>query len=59
MKLKSKIIICFLSILLVGNVFVLVKAIKKGSFELNLKGTIDLKGQIDEGSLRLRREKQK
>ncbi|MFW6030694.1 MAG: hypothetical protein ACOCRO_10670 [Halanaerobiales bacterium] len=49
MKLKSKIIICLLGILLLGNIVILVKAIKKGSFELGLKGEIDFKGQIDEG----------
>jgi len=56
MKLKSKFIIFGLSVLLLGNVFLLFKAIAKGNFELNLEGKINLKGEVDENTFKIKRE---
>jgi len=54
-KLKSKLIIFILSVLLIGNVFLLVKAIAKGNFELNLEGAINFKGEIDENTFKIKK----
>lgn len=48
MKLQTKLILCFLGVLFLGKVFILLKVIKKGSFKLNIEGSINRKEQIEE-----------
>jgi len=48
MKLQTKLILCFFGALFLGKVFLMLKVIKKGSFKLNIEGSINQREQVEE-----------